>query len=405
MPPKKDSGSNKSPSSKLRAKAEEGGKGSKVAPASPKAAAKPKEGGASKSKSGGSLKTNDKKPGDKKGSGSPDKKGPSKGPSKGPKAPTATPKQGAVDKSKSRTAWDDNKKTAGKAGNKGGKKEKIKPMVMKKKKGFFQILFKKTCGNIFNTEVIHVEAPEAREAVEALALTNKDLQKLKSRFDEIDLDGSGSIDSDEFFEELGENRSPFTDALFRLIDADGSGTIEFEEFIRVLTTYCMYTKDDILKFCFDCFDVDGSGTIDEEEFFELCKTVNNAAPMFPGNFASALTMFDVNDDGLIDFGEFIDIDRRFPMVLFPAFRLQDNMQKLTLGEARWRQINTKVEKQRQADEYAEQHGGRAPPESTVDFVIRNYMPCLGDGGGKIHVDKIQAARPAHVYRKAEGLLQ
>jgi Ca2+-binding EF-hand superfamily protein len=53
--------------------------------------------------------------------------------------------------------------------------------------------------------------------------------------------------------------------------------------------------------------------------------------MFPQNFKAALEQFDVNEDGLIDYQEFLEIDRRFPMVLFPAFRLQDFMQKNTLG--------------------------------------------------------------------------
>ena len=56
-------------------------------------------------------------------------------------------------------------------------------------------------------------------------------------------------------------------------DIDGSGGIEFEEYVRVMATYCMFTKDEILRFCFECFDVDGSGTIDEKEFIELCKLV------------------------------------------------------------------------------------------------------------------------------------
>ena len=63
--------------------------------------------------------------------------------------------------------------------------------------------------------------------------------------------GSQSIDSEEFFEMLGEARSPFTDALFQLIDLDGSGTIEFEEYVLVCGTYCMYTKEDILKCAFE----------------------------------------------------------------------------------------------------------------------------------------------------------
>lgn len=113
------------------------------------------------------------------------------------------------------------------------------------------------------TQVV-LKEQASKEAVEALGLTQKHLKRLKIKFEEIDLDQSGSIDSEEFFEVLEEARSPFTDALFALIDLDGSGTIEFEEFIRVCVTYCMYTKEDILRFCFETFDKDGSGTIDEK---------------------------------------------------------------------------------------------------------------------------------------------
>jgi hypothetical protein len=32
------------------------------------------------------------------------------------------------------------------------------------------------------------------------------------------------------------------------IDIDGSGTIEFDEYVRVMATYCMYSQDEILRF-------------------------------------------------------------------------------------------------------------------------------------------------------------
>jgi hypothetical protein len=43
------------------------------------------------------------------------------------------------------------------------------------------------------------------------------LKRLKLKFDSIDIDGSGNIDADEFFEAVGEQRTPFTDKLFAMI--------------------------------------------------------------------------------------------------------------------------------------------------------------------------------------------
>lgn len=160
------------------------------------------------------------------------------------------------------------------------------------------------------------------------------------------------------------------------LDLDGSGTIEFDEYVRVMATYCMFTKDEILRFCFECFDVDGSGTIDEKEFMELCRTVNNANPTFPANFRRALEEFDVNEDGLIDYGEFQEIDRRYPLVLFPAFRLQDTMQRNSLGEATWLKVIEGYNEQRIIEEYKATHGGRLPPDPPLKMLGKMFFPCF-----------------------------
>jgi Ca2+-binding EF-hand superfamily protein len=149
------------------------------------------------------------------------------------------------------------------------KEEKKKHSVRTRKSCYekFMLNFGFYVGNVT------LKDPRALEAASALDLKQWHLRRLKAKFDQIDIDGSGNIDFDEFFEAIGELRSPFTDKLFALIDLDGSGTIEYDEFVRVLATYCMFTKDEILRFCFECFDVDRSGTIDEKEFVELCKYV------------------------------------------------------------------------------------------------------------------------------------
>ncbi len=138
----------------------------------------------------------------------------------------------------------------------------------------------------------------------------------------------------------------------------------------------MFTKDEILRFCFECFDVDRSGTIDEKEFVELCKCINNASPAFPGNFKRALQEFDVNEDGLIDYSEFLEIDRRYPLILFPAFRLQDVMQRNSLGEGGWLKVIENYQEGRRIEEYKATHGGRLPPDPPMRMVGKMLFPCL-----------------------------
>ncbi len=75
--------------------------------------------------------------------------------------------------------------------------------------------FAHTCG--FHVGEVVLRDPWAIEAAQALDLQQWHLRRLKVRFDKIDLDGSGNIDYDEFFESIGEARSPFTDKLFALI--------------------------------------------------------------------------------------------------------------------------------------------------------------------------------------------
>jgi len=189
---------------------------------------------------------------------------------------------------------------------------------------------------IFSTPPVEIKDPEANKVVKALGLSQKQLRHLRTIFDTIDIDRAGSIDQKEFLDMLEEKEGPFTDALFKLVDADNSGTIDFGEFLRSFLIYGIYNREDILLFCFQIFDADRSGAIDEEEFIELANVVNGATPMFPGNFKTALEQFDSNSDGLINFEEFKSMDKRFPLLFFPAFRLQDQMQKKTLGLKAWK---------------------------------------------------------------------
>jgi Ca2+-binding EF-hand superfamily protein len=247
---------------------------------------------------------------------------------------------------------------AGKSSKRGGvsaapKKKKVKaPSGLNKS-------FRRLCmSNI--TDVALSDA--AQRKVDNLGLQPGEIGKLATIFKMIDYDESGEIDGDEFMEFIDEKKTPFTTHVFKLVDEDGSGEVDMNEFISMMCLYCLYSKQEILRFTFDSFDEDNSGNIDEEEFMELAKGVNDASPMFPGNFQTALEEFDQNDDGLIDFEEFNELNRRYPLVLFPAFRLQDNMQKATLGQQGWVKIARRINKAKYIAEYMKMHGGEIPQE-------------------------------------------
>ena len=53
--------------------------------------------------------------------------------------------------------------------------------------------------------------------------------------------------------------------------------------------------------------------------------------MHPPPWAGPLTHTRSNQDGVIDFQEFAIINHRYPLVFFPAFRMQLALQEFTLG--------------------------------------------------------------------------
>ena len=89
-------------------------------------------------------------------------------------------------------------------------------------------------------------------------------------------------------------------------------------------------------FVFRCFDEDNSGVLSHEEFVLMSNAINEAGGgFFDGNFSQLIEKFDQNNDGNVDFGEFLMVDTFFPMAFYPVFRMQDALQTKTLGTDKW----------------------------------------------------------------------
>ena len=183
-----------------------------------------------------------------------------------------------------------------------------------------------------------------QKIIDLLRLENKHISKMWSCFRRFDKDRSGSIDIDEFYLLVEEERTVFGDSIFELCDIESNGTLDFSEFVTVLSTYCMFGRQDVLKFCFFVFDKDKNGYIEQDELIALVEMLHGNNPN--ANCKTALDKFDTNCDGKIDFDEFTALNNQYPMLLFPAFRIQESMMNNSMGELWWKSRKVMLENER-----------------------------------------------------------
>lgn len=92
--------------------------------------------------------------------------------------------------------------------------------------------------------------------------------------------------------------------------------------------------------------------------------------MFSANFEKALAQFGWSHSGEITLSTFKKVNDTYPMVLYPAFRLQDQLQAGTLGKRRWVQLAEDRVKRRELEAYREAHNGHLPSLSPWERVYR-----------------------------------
>ncbi|EEY60808.1 uncharacterized protein PITG_13545 [Phytophthora infestans T30-4] len=203
---------------------------------------------------------------------------------------------------------------------------------------------------------VPVSDERMQQMIKKLKLTAKDLSVLYGKFSRYDKE-SGTIDRTEFYASIDEKHSQFGDAIFALIDEDNSGVLDFSEYVEALGKFCLLNKEDMLKFCFNVFDDDKNGTIEGEELTNLLEILHEDEQT--SNMKQALKTFDFNGDGKIDFAEFKQLNSQFPSLLYPAFRIQQNMKIFTLGEKWW---------QRKIEELTSEHTEKLAQQAAVGNV-------------------------------------
>ena len=107
---------------------------------------------------------------------------------------------------------------------------------------------------------------------------------------------------------------------------------------------CTLDREQVLFKVFEIYDADGSGELSHGEFLNLSTDVQSSSgTLFPGNFAAFVDGFDQNNDGMVDFREFMLIDHQFPMVFYPAFQLQEQLWRKTIGKIQWGKLTKRFD--------------------------------------------------------------
>ncbi|KAJ4799722.1 Calcium-dependent protein kinase [Rhynchospora pubera] len=139
----------------------------------------------------------------------------------------------------------------------------------------------------------------------AESLSEEEIAGLREMFTAMDTDNSGAITYDELKEGLRKYGSTLNDTeihdLMEAADIDNSGTIDYGEFIAATLHLNKLDREEHLVAAFSYFDKDGSGYITIDELQAACREHN-----MPDAFLDdTIKEIDKNNDGQIDYGEFV----------------------------------------------------------------------------------------------------
>ncbi|XP_078092521.1 troponin C, skeletal muscle-like [Mustelus asterias] len=142
-------------------------------------------------------------------------------------------------------------------------------------------------------------------------LSEEMIAEFKAAFDMFDIDGGGDISTKELgqvMKILGQNPTrEELDAIIEEVDEDGSGTIDFEEFlvmmVRQMKEEAKGKSEEELAEFFRVFDQNADGFIDRDELKEIIMT--GGEHVTDDEIDELMKEGDKNNDGKLDFDEWL----------------------------------------------------------------------------------------------------
>ncbi|XP_006662709.1 putative calmodulin-like protein 2 isoform X2 [Oryza brachyantha] len=141
-------------------------------------------------------------------------------------------------------------------------------------------------------------------------LSKEQIAEFREAFSLFDKDGDGTITSKELGTVMGSLGQQPTEAelqeMVAEVDADGSGSIDFDEFLSLLARKLRDTEaEDDIRDAFRVFDKDQNGFITADELRHVMTNLGDR--ISDDELAEMLHEADGDGDGQIDYNEFVKL--------------------------------------------------------------------------------------------------
>ena len=161
---------------------------------------------------------------------------------------------------------------------------------------------------------------------------------LYEAFDGADRTRDGYINQIEFLRMLNLKSSAFTKRIFGLFDANSNDEVDFGEFVTMCWSYMTMSRFATIQLAFALYDADDSGDVEAGEVQDMLSELERD-PNFDTRMVSDLNLNQVTlgdkRNLRITLETFTLFSLKYPSVLYPALRVQEDFRQKVGGQGFW----------------------------------------------------------------------
>lgn len=126
--------------------------------------------------------------------------------------------------------------------------------------------------------------------------------------------------------------------MFELWDIDGKDELKFGEFLIGLHNLLLRRRPDLYEYVFQVYNTTEDGYIQGYDLMAMLEEIHGANSLHPMSATTAMKLYDRKKDGKLDFLEFEESVRNFPMLMWRPYLWHDAIKKHILGCQFWDSI-------------------------------------------------------------------